>query len=178
MICIYALVDPRNRRIRYIGKTGDPVIRLRDHIRSVRDNWPSKNPHKERWIRQLLCAKMIPTLVVLAEVDETDADAAEREFITFGYDVGWPLTNISAGGGGGSTTLTSETARTKHRMGAVRGGQNAWKNHRQKYIKQLAASNTVSQTCECGRVIHNLGAWGMHRKACPSIAVGLIAEKS
>ena len=89
---IYALVDPRNNAIRYVGRAHEPQIRLREHIRSERE----ANPAKYRWLRELEKQGLLPRVEVLEGVYGSleDADARERVWIRHFINAGAELTNI------------------------------------------------------------------------------------
>jgi hypothetical protein len=99
MISIYALADPRDGRVRYVGKAADVTRRLQNHLtpgalRRVR--------HVARWLAGLLAAGLRPTVTILETVaDGADWQEAERRWIAHhGRDV---LTNLTDGGEGGAT---------------------------------------------------------------------------
>ncbi len=90
---IYALADPRDDSIRYVGCSSDPAKRLREHLRSKADN----NEEKMAWIAELRDASMLPRLVILEEVEDSQR-AWEREdrWILYHLHGGEPLTNWQA----------------------------------------------------------------------------------
>jgi hypothetical protein len=90
---IYALVDPRNNRIRYIGKAIDIYKRLSQHLREKSDT------RKGRWIKSLLASGHKPTLVILEEVEGNWEDA-ERKWIFLFRESGAELCNHTDGGEG------------------------------------------------------------------------------
>jgi hypothetical protein len=78
MIYIYALVDPRDLEVRYIGKTNDPKNRLRAHIyphNSVKD----KNI-KMIWTEELKALGLRPIMSVLFQCLENEAEKYEYRF--------------------------------------------------------------------------------------------------
>lgn len=89
---IYALVDPRNNAIRYVGRAYEPQIRLGEHLRNV----DGANGVKYRWLRELKKHGMLPRLEVLEGVYGSleDADARERVWIQRFINAGAELTNI------------------------------------------------------------------------------------
>ena len=95
---IYALIDPRDSRIRYIGKSTNPKKRLGVHLRD------SGNCHRVAWIQSLLKVGMVPQLAIMEEV-AADADWQERErfWIQMHRSAGCDLTNGTDGGDGGDT---------------------------------------------------------------------------
>lgn len=72
---VYHLVDPRDRAVRYIGKTGSPAARLRAHIQEARE---AQNTAKKRWIAELLRLGLQPVLVIIATC-ETEPQARQIE---------------------------------------------------------------------------------------------------
>lgn len=58
---VYALIDPRNDRVRYIGCTRDPARRYQRHCNSA-DNQPVRE-----WVDELRSLGMVPRFVVVAE---------------------------------------------------------------------------------------------------------------
>jgi hypothetical protein len=106
MITIYGLIDPRVGVVRYVGKTGmRPQARLNSHITAARR---SERSHRRSWIRSLLRDNVVPRLVVIDEVDDSNANEAESAWIAYyGRLPGYHLTNGTAGGDSGK--MTDET---------------------------------------------------------------------
>lgn len=92
---IYALRDPRDYTVRYIGKSNDPEARLQAHMKDKKSN-----PIKTRWIDELLAEKLEPELEILENVVLDEWQEAEIKWIAKGREEGWPLTNITDGGDG------------------------------------------------------------------------------
>ena len=59
---VYHLVDPRDRVVRYVGKTGAPKSRLKEHIRESQER---QNTAKKRWIHSLLAEGLLPVMVIV-----------------------------------------------------------------------------------------------------------------
>jgi hypothetical protein len=96
---VYALIDPRDNEVRYIGKTFRSVHRrLRRHLSPC---YLKGNTHKERWLRQLIARGLEPAVVVL-ETCATDEElcSAERRHIAEHRTRGVRLTNATDGGDG------------------------------------------------------------------------------
>ena len=72
---IYALIDPRNDTIRYIGQTKEPQVRLRSHITGD----AVINPEKTRWLRELEKRGLQPCMEVIEGVNGSLGDVIERE---------------------------------------------------------------------------------------------------
>lgn len=108
---IYELVDPRSGDVCYIGKTVRPRGRLVDHMCfRFRTDSPVN-----MWLRDLSDAGAKPEMVIVDDdSDGTNWKQLEKDWIAFGFAVGYPLTNISAGGQG--TTGHCHTAGAKAAM--------------------------------------------------------------
>lgn len=91
---IYALKDPRNNEIRYIGKSNNPKVRFQQHLKD------KKNILKDDWITELLQIGSLPELVILEKTDIDHWQEREIYWIAFGRDNGWKLVNITDGGNG------------------------------------------------------------------------------
>jgi len=93
---IYALKDPRDNKIRYIGKANDPHERYSNHINKCRD----KNTHKRNWINNLRNEKLRPILEILEEVPIEEWKEFEKMYIKTYSDEGCDLMNYTEGGDG------------------------------------------------------------------------------
>jgi hypothetical protein len=99
MTYIYALVDPRTCRYRYVGKADNPKLRLQRHLQPKK---LSGNTHKESWLRDLIAAGNLPTLKILECVKKTEWEVAEKYWIAYFRAYGEDLTNGTLGGDGAS----------------------------------------------------------------------------
>lgn len=107
---IYVLVDPDTGEIRYIGRTSQQLsTRLRDHIRD------RKSGHKKYWIDSLRSKDLVPRIVLLQEVMDTEWPEAERYWISYFRSIGCPLTNMTNGGDGNVGCQLSDETRAKMR---------------------------------------------------------------
>ena len=70
---VYALVDPRNSSVRYIGITNNLLGRLNEHMRLY-----GGNVRKNAWLQELIDAHMLPIMRTL-EVIEVFEETRERE---------------------------------------------------------------------------------------------------
>src|SRR5260370_18737051 len=70
---IYALIDPRDSSIRYIGITDNPDQRLKEHLRGR-----GGNPPKRNWVYELRQLGLVPIMQPLETVLSLPA-ALERE---------------------------------------------------------------------------------------------------
>lgn len=93
MIYIYALVDPRDNVIKYIGKCEIDRLyyRYREHIKRRRN----ENPRKEKWVDELLCLGLSPLITILEVCNEKNWQEKEIFWIDKYYKT---LTNMSWGG--------------------------------------------------------------------------------
>ena len=78
---VYALVDPRDRKPRYIGRTRDPQARYYSHVSLCNPARRPDNERKDAWIRELAAAGMRPELIVLETCRLRDAPRVERKWI-------------------------------------------------------------------------------------------------
>jgi len=79
---IYGLVDPRDRCLRYIGKTHKRrEIRLQEHIDAAQAGQTS---YAYNWLRGVLTTGHVPEIFVLERVPGSDSwEEAERRHIAF-----------------------------------------------------------------------------------------------
>lgn len=91
-ITIYALCDPRDATVRYIGKTWNEVARLAAHLEANQSNLGLRT-----WVRDLLAAKLEPVMWPLQHVTHAWWEATERHWIRFFRLIGM-VYNIEAGG--------------------------------------------------------------------------------
>jgi group I intron endonuclease len=94
---VYALIDPRDNRIRYIGTTNDMEVRLKYHLGHLKTN----RTHKSNWLLGLLSDGFTPLVKILETLDsEEEAFRRETFWISYGHRQGWALTNHTDGGEG------------------------------------------------------------------------------
>ena len=97
---IYGLYDPRDNKVRNIGRTSDTKRRFRDHLKSSspllhiyedRKQWYTKS----NWIYDLLTQRLEPIMKIIKYVDiSPKAPEWERRYILHGIQQGWELLNI------------------------------------------------------------------------------------
>ena len=96
---IYALVDPQNSQIRYVGKTVNQLsLRLREHIWISRTN--RSKCRRAVWIKTLTDKNLKPEIKLLETVDEKHWKEAERRWETKLKKKGFDLLNDKPTGGG------------------------------------------------------------------------------
>ena len=72
---IYALLDPRDNSICYVGRSDDVQYRLYQHLQAIGDNDQTKG-----WIRELRQTGLSPSLLILETIDvNRNASAVARE---------------------------------------------------------------------------------------------------
>lgn len=84
---IYGLACPVSNEVRYIGQTSDPIRRFNEHLIDKTDC------SKARWVRSLVELDLRPSLIVLEVVADDDNLQREANWIAFGINQGWRLTN-------------------------------------------------------------------------------------
>jgi group I intron endonuclease len=98
LVKIYALSDPRNNQIRYVGKT---VMTLKKRL--YHHLWDLKrctNHHKKHWIEKLLESGDAPKILLLDEVDKDGWQFWEKYWISQMKCWGFDLVNYHEGGSG------------------------------------------------------------------------------
>lgn len=95
---IYALTEPDNLTVRYIGKADCPIERFKVHIRKAM----KENYHKANWIKGLLRIGEMPKLIVLDEVDINEWQFWEIFYYNLYKSWGFKLTNTALCGIGGN----------------------------------------------------------------------------
>lgn len=93
-VFIYGLCDPKNKQLRYIGKSVNPKNRLRRHI-CDRNKYDT---HKDRWLKNLINEGLRPELTIIDEVPKKEWQYWEKFYISYFKCVGCYLTNTTEGG--------------------------------------------------------------------------------
>lgn len=108
---IYALVDPKTKLCRYVGKTkGTSRARLKAHISDARRN--SVVP-RFRWISKLSREGMQPEVIEIETVGDSEWQEAEQFWICYMRSIGCPLLNATDGGDGLHGFTHSEETKRK-----------------------------------------------------------------
>lgn len=97
---IYALKDPENGEIRYVGKSDNPKKRLCCHL--TRSN---EKCHRASWIKSLASRELKPALEIIDEVPKSEWPQWEVAYIEFFLEQGCELVNGTPGGDCGPSTL-------------------------------------------------------------------------
>jgi hypothetical protein len=120
---IYALVDPRDGCIRYIGKANSASDRFKGHLSAASKR---KTP-VYRWVRELFAAGMLPELKILLDSSQ-DWQADERRLISE-HRISGKLLNVADGG---------DQPFCAREVRAANGRLNAGKRNRRKWELMLA----------------------------------------
>lgn len=112
---IYVLRDPRNNKIRYVGKANDTSVRLRNHVKEARQG---KTDHKANWLRQVLSEGFYPVLEVIEVCSVYEWQEREFYWIEEMKRRGCYLTNEKDGGYG-----CNPSAETREKMSAAKRGK-------------------------------------------------------
>lgn len=109
---VYALHDPRDWSVRYIGKSTSSLQRPRAHVtRSA-----FERTHKARWIQSILREGLEPGVSILQRCERAaDLSEAERHWIAHYRSNGTRLTNATDGGNGCLGRVSSPETRAKKR---------------------------------------------------------------
>lgn len=103
---IYALRDPRNSRIMYIGLTNRNIkTRYTEHLCHAKNN--NENYSVSRWVRELLSNKLKPELCLLATPYRQGATSLEEELIKH-YSRLYPIVNTAIGVGASGVKWSNE----------------------------------------------------------------------
>lgn len=94
---IYALIDPRDNRIRYIGKTNNPIRRLREHCQ-----FQYETNRRANWLNLLRSLHIKPIIKVIEECNESNWTEKEVYYKNYYESLGFDLTNSDEGGLGRS----------------------------------------------------------------------------
>lgn len=111
MFCVYGLIDPVSKELRYIGYSSNYLERYKEHL------LPSNlkhNTHKNVWLKSLLKVGNKPHLIILKEAcSEQDGLNKEIELIRYFTNLGCNLTNGTFGGDGRYGFITPEGVKRK-----------------------------------------------------------------
>lgn len=150
---IYALVDPRNSNVRYIGQTRQRLKeRLRAHIKD------KEVCHRTNWINSIIAIGAKPQIVLIEEVDENELLDLREIFWIEQYKLsGSNLVNDTNGGTSGYVY----TEQVKDKMRAIaRKRKSSWNKGKSSWNKNLKMPDDVRRKISMsmsGSKNHNFG---------------------
>jgi predicted GIY-YIG superfamily endonuclease len=129
MYVIYALVDPRDNTVRYVGMSADVYKRFVEHINNSGANYA-----KNSWIMELRALNKMVIMISLEEVAEYEyARERERYWIQHFEVLGSPVMNIMG-------TVSARNARKKSEQIARRIERDFIKIEQEKVQKPVPVS--------------------------------------
>lgn len=108
-VYIYALKDPRDNRVRYIGKSVNIKNRYLSHL----NTFDGTNLRKENWIKSLLDKGLKPVVEIIEICNRNNWADCEKYWIKKFRAIDSDLTNISDGGDDSFNSLASRNFRVK-----------------------------------------------------------------
>lgn len=127
-VYIYALTDPDNNEVRYIGKTDNLKRRYEIHIANVTGD----DTYRKRWITKLKEQGKKPRLEIIETVSQETWQEREKYWIEHYKSMGARLTNSAIGGLGGGH---SQTQKARNKISQARMGIKFSQSHKDK-LKQ------------------------------------------
>jgi len=154
MVTIYALLDPRDNQIRYIGKAKNLKKRVIEHLKL------RERTYKNNWLKSIVALGLKPKVKVLEIVNDDDWQDKERYYIKYYKDLGCRLTNMTEGGEGIDFTDVIRQKISKANKGRkpsrkaiensirTNRGRKLTKLHRLKISKKLKGIKRSKSVCE------------------------------
>ena len=137
---IYALADPRDGAIRYIGQTEKPSTRLQQH----RNPTPKSKAPVAWWVRKLKALGLRPFMLPLFSIEHIeDADEAERVWISTFRQLGFRLLNYDNGGQDGRRGIKGRK-HTEEWKAAMRG-RVPWNKGKKMPVAAIAAMSAAAR---------------------------------
>lgn len=179
---IYALIDPRDNQVRYIGKSNKPGQRLIDHLSESRI-CKKHGSLKVNWIKSLLKLNLKPELLIIDEISFDEWQFWEQYYISLYKSWGFVLKNGDNGGLGSGRV--SENVRRK--ISKTLKGNIPWnkgKNHslerRQQQVDTNPNKKPIIQlhkdSLQIVNVYESLAAVEFHTKI-PYTQISLVLNK-
>lgn len=97
MTHIYALIDPRDNQVRYIGKSDAVCRRFKEHQSDIKS---ASNNKKIAWLKKLSKLGLQPRVVIIETISKLVWAETEIEWIRYFRSIGARLTNSTDGGEG------------------------------------------------------------------------------
>lgn len=156
---IYALIDPRTKEIRYIGKADNPTYRCMKHVYESL----SAKTLKANWVKSLLKEGKRPVVRIIDEVLRSEWQAAEASYIEFYRSEGCILVNGTPGGEGVGSGEDNHMfgkpmpVEIRTRLSVARKGKKLSAEHRLKMSIAVKGRRLSKETLEKLRLA-NLGS--------------------
>lgn len=174
---IYCLNDPRDGRLRYVGKADSPYRRWQMHLASAKRS----KDHRGYWISSLLSQGLKPELEILEEIPMEGWQKIEKEYIQVFRLIGMNLVNATDGGDG--TTGWKPSLETRHRMSLVNRGKTLSPEHRMKIGRSGCLNSnfgkpmSLEQRAKIGKTkrLQKLKPHNFGKKASPELRARLSA---
>ena len=133
---IYALTDPRDGGIRYVGKSVQPDKRFKYYL------WNNEKRPVQVWVKELLSVGLKPELVILESVAQSEWESRERHWISVMKDKNAPLLNVAIGGKGATGMKHDSIRKDKISVASKR----MWEREgaRQRHSKIVAGLNNAN----------------------------------
>ena len=182
LTAIYALLDPRDGAVRYVGKANNPSQRVRQHINE------QSSGGMRRWITEIIDLGMHPKLEVIEWCESNDWESREQFWIAEHRKISAGLLNVCNGGNGvgeisQSTRLRmsaanlGKTLSTQHR--AKIGSSNSGKKRSDQHRAKLSEANTGKRHSEETRAKIKASNLGKKRSAefCRNLSLRQLGGK-
>lgn len=146
---IYALIDPRSKRVKYVGQTVSPVpVRVKQHVALARRGGSTR---KNEWLRELDLLDLAPEVEVLEVGTWAQEDCNDREaywiacFRSFFDD---ELTNVHSRGAGriGSSFTEARRAEQSRKLSAHLAKPEAREQRRQAMLQRYEKNPEAKQS--------------------------------
>jgi group I intron endonuclease len=173
-VFIYALYDPRDGTLRYVGKSKNLARRIKNHRNEKGER------RKNRWFRLLISLGLEPKISVLEQVSEAAWQERECWWIKHFRENGCDLLNHTDGGEG----LNGASAETRAKMSALM--KKRWKEpafRMQILTPERALRLSIShrgkkKTAEhVAKLLQNKPGWKHRDDAKAKIAVALVGNQ-
>lgn len=136
---IYILIDPRDNRLRYVGKTVNIQNRYDAHCTKQRGNH-----HRANWLNQLYFLGLKPVMQIIEECNEDTWANREIFWIKYYRDLGCDLVNETNGGEGVTGHSWTPNEKQRLKMSEAKKGKSFTEDHKNK-IREANKGKTLSE---------------------------------